>query len=304
MSKSSEALAALSAAMVAALEAVDQPVEALVEKMRAVDMCFGVAVQEAGDPAVQTMIRDVVEPQKWAPEVLAKIDFASSLVSMTRPFFTRVMYFVGENAQALNPQQLVSAIGACRRNRGYTSMRRFDEVLRFRLMGDDSPNAYGFRAKASYELHMAAYQQAEASQDAAAAQALYYRSLELARLSADEATRAGDVCGRLFVEMNETGLLLPKMGRWEEGFRKSERVSSEAEELAADAPDDEAKKRPLRVAMNCYLHRIDMLVQNGGDKGAVPALLEKLNSNPIYQACKDHADVKAAVECAQRYVSI
>jgi len=303
MSKSSEALTALSAAVVAALEAVDQPVEVLVEKMRAVDTLCRVAILEAGDPVVRTMIRDVIEPQKWAPEVLAKVDFASSLVSMRQPFFVRAMEVVGENAQSLELQQIVSAIGACRRNKGYPSMRRFDDVLRLKLTGDDSPGAHGWRAKADYELHMAAYQMAETLQGSDAL-AQYQASRDLAEQSADEATRAGDVCGKLFALMNVSGLLLPKMGRWEEGFRMSERVSAEAEALAAAAPDDEAKKRPLRVAMNAYLHRIDMLVQNGGDKGAVPALLEKLNSNPIYQACKDHADVKAAVECAQRYVSI
>lgn len=303
MSQATQALTALSAAVMAALEAVTQSVEVLVEKLRAVDALCVSAVQKAGDPAVRTMIRDVVQPQQWTPEVLAKIDFASSLVSAERPFFVRAMEVVGENAQSLERPQLVSAIGACRRKKGYTSMRRFDEVLRGKLAGDDSPAAYGFVAKADYELHMAAFQMAEELQGSDA-QALYQASRELAEKSAAAADLAGDPCGRLFALMNVSGLLLPKMGRWEEGFRLSERVSVEAEALVADAPDDEAKKRPLRVAMNCYLHRIDMLVQNGGRKGAVEALLVQLEGNSIFQASKDHPDVKAAVETAQRYVTV
>jgi len=299
----SDALTALSAAVTAAIEAASQPIEVLVEKMRTVDAALKVAIREAGDPAVRTMIRGVVAPQQWEPKVLAKIDFASSLVSMERPFFVRAMEIVGESAQALEPQQIVSAIGACRRDKGYVSMRRFNDVLRLKLTGNDSPGADGWRAKADYELHMAAYQMAEALQGHDA-QAQYQTSRDLAEQSAAAADLAEDPCGRLFAEMNVSGLLLPKMGRWEEGFRLSERVSDEAEALAADAPDEEAKKRPLRVAMNCYLHRIDMLVQNGGRKGAVEALLVKLEGNPIYQASKDHQDVKTAVETARRYVTV
>ncbi|MDO8468823.1 MAG: hypothetical protein Q7S29_03650 [Candidatus Peribacter sp.] len=300
---SGQALTALGAAIAAALEAAAQDLEVLVAKMREVDAAFTVAEQQEGEEAVRLLVRVAVAPQGWSPEILGKLDFASSLVSMERPFFVRAMEIVVENAQSLEPQQIVSAIGACRRHKGYTSMRRFNDVLRLRLTGDDSPGAYGWRAKADYELHMAAYQKAETLKGSDA-QAQYQTSRDLAEQSAAAAQRAGDPCGRLFALMNVSGLILPKMGRWEEGLRLSERVSTEAEALAADAPDDEAKKRPLRVAMNCYLHRIDMLVQNGGRKGAVEALLAKLNGNPIYQACCEHADVAALVQRAQRYVKV
>lgn len=300
---SGQALAALSAAVAAALEAVAQDLQVLVAKMRAVDAAFTVAVQQAGEAAVCALIRDTVAPQGWPPEMLGKIDFASSLVSMERPFFRTAMEVVAEHAEQMDFPQILSVIGGCRRNQGYASMEAYEGLLRRKLDGNKSPEAYGFRAKASYELHMSVYQQAEAVQGDVA-QGLYQKSMELARQSAAEAECAGDSCGRLFALMNVSGLILPKMGRWEEGFRLSERVSTEAEALAADAPDDEARKRPLRVAMNAYLHRVDMLTRNGGRKGAVEALLAQLNGNPIYQACREHADVAALVQRAQRYVKV
>ncbi|MFH0851960.1 MAG: hypothetical protein V1876_04400 [Candidatus Peregrinibacteria bacterium] len=207
------------------------------------------------------------------------------------------MEIIAETADELEPQQLLSAVGACRRNLGYTSMTAFAELLRSKLAGNESPAASGLRSKALYELHMAVYQQGDA------AQGLYQRSMELAEQSAQEARKAGDPCGALFALMNVSGLLLPKMGKWEEGLTLSERVSAEAEALAADAPDDEVRKRPLRVAMNCYFHRIDILVKNSGRKGAVEALLAKLEANVVYRAGKEQDWSRQYVEAAQRYIS-
>ncbi|MDD5103134.1 MAG: hypothetical protein PHX93_01915 [Candidatus Peribacteraceae bacterium] len=300
---SKQALAALEAAVTAVLQAVGGDLKVLVEKLRTVDAAFDAAVAEAGVGAVRAALRTSVLPHVKVPEILAKVDFASSLVSDHRPFFRTTMEVIAEDADSMDLQQLLSAVGACRRNLGYMSMMAFAELLRSKLAGDQLPAASNLRCKALYELHMAAYQQAEAA-SGETAQALYQRSKELAEQSAEEARKAGDPCGALFALMNVSGLLLPKMGQWEEGYGLSEQVSFEAEVLAVEAPDDEARKRPLRVAMNAYLHRVDMLTRNGGRKGAVEALLAQLNGNPIYQACREHADVAALVQRAQRYVKV
>ncbi|MFH0851959.1 MAG: hypothetical protein V1876_04395 [Candidatus Peregrinibacteria bacterium] len=74
-------MAELDVAVVAALQAVTQDLRVLVARMREVDAAFTAAVEQKGADAVQAMIRGTVVPQRWASEILAKIDFASSLVS-------------------------------------------------------------------------------------------------------------------------------------------------------------------------------------------------------------------------------
>gem|GEM_PF-2877532 len=301
MSAATTALTALSAAIDVVLAATTKDLQHRVGAMREADEAYSTAMQRSEEAAVQALLTSVV--QQLQPATLSAIDFASSL-SSERTFFNALIGVMARDAAEKDPPYILTLIGGCRRNKGYSSMNAFCRLLDQKLQGDKSPEAYGFRAKALYERHMAAYQQAEEAQGSGERLTLYQNSLDLAQRSATAADLAGDPCGRLFVETTKTGLLLPRLGRWAEGFRQSERVSAEAEALAVAAPDDETKKRPFRVAMNCYLHRIDMLVQNGGEKDAVKELLGKLNGNPIYQACKEHADVKAAVECAQRYISV
>lgn len=299
----SEILDALSSAINVVLESVTKDLQSCVSALREVDAAYMVAVQQHSETAAMEALLASVVPRLQLPTHLATVDFASSLVSMERPFFSAFLGVMARDVEKQDPPHILVLIGGCRRNKGYSSMHAFCQLLDNKLKGDESPGAYGFRSTSFYELHMAAYQQAGDVQGREA-QVLYQSSRELALKSAAAADLAGDPYGRLFAEMNISGLILPKMGRWEEGYRMSERVSSAAAALAAEAADDEAKKRALRIMMNCDMHRIEMLVQNNGRKGAIEALLAKLDGNPVFLAAREHPDVAAGIAIAQRYISV
>ncbi|KKW40708.1 MAG: hypothetical protein UY91_C0036G0007 [Parcubacteria group bacterium GW2011_GWB1_55_9] len=156
----------------------------------------------------------------------------------------------------MNTNELLSTIEKARRAEDYKSMNVATETLNMRLEGDTSPDAWATRSKMTYELHMAAYQQAKSS---------LQKSLGLAEQSATEARKAGDVAGELFTQMNTGGLLLPALGKMQEAMALSKKVADEAEALATAATDETEKKRLLRIAANAYYHCIRMTMELHGD---------------------------------------
>lgn len=296
-------IAAFTAAMTAVLEAArGEDLEDLVARLRTADETFVSAVQAAGTEVVRAhLLQEAFPALRGESALLAKMDYASSLVSNERPFFRAAMELVAEQAQSLTREQLLSVVGVFRRAKGYTAMAAHAAELRRKLEGDDSAQAHGLMAKVLYEEHMAVYQQAEETQGDVA-QALYEKSAVLAKWSASEADKAGDPCGRLFALMNVSGLLLPKMHEWEKALKLSIEVSDEAEALAAAAPDAEAAKRPQRVVMNCLFHRLEIGAGHSVSVQKMQSWLSRLEVNPVYQSCKEQDWAREAVAAARQYI--
>lgn len=190
-------------------------------------------------------------------------------------------------------EDLLSALEKARRAEDYARMEVEAAELNKKLAGSNLPEVWTVRAKMTYELHMAAYQQA---------MSLIQKSLQLAERSAMEARKAGDTVGALYAEMNISGLLYPALGKCEEGMALSSKVCREAEAFAAVALDEKAKTRALRVAMNSYFHRIKATVQHGGSPADVKRWLETVKTNSVYVALKNDVWAVAAVQEAEDYL--
>src|SRR3989344_2873979 len=106
--------------------------------------------------------------------------------------------FKGDTVMNKSIQEFLSAIEKNRRTKDYGRMEDEADQLIDKLRGNDSSDAWAAHSKMTYELHMAAYQQA---------MALLQKSLDLAEQSATEARKAGDAVGALFTQMNASGLL-------------------------------------------------------------------------------------------------
>lgn len=294
-------LGALDAAIAAALEAATQNAKDLVQRLGAVDVALNQAGWQQQNGILDQRIQDFAGNVLQNPVVLTRLNFVSSLVpSGQSPFWRAAMEACMQHAGALKPEQLLPVLEACRRGGIYDLMNCSADMLRRKIEGNE-PAAWRQRSRVTYELHMACFQRAQQA-DGAHARKLLEESIFLAEQSAKEAEWAGDPCGRLFALMNISGLLLPKLGRWQEALSLSEQVGAEAERLAASMTDDEARNRPLRVAMNTYLHRLEMLIAHNGRSDDIRSLLGKLEANPVYQACKEHPDVRAAFEAARSYI--
>ena len=137
---------------------------------------------------------------------------------------------------------------------------------------------------------MAAYQIG----DYALSQAYFY-------LSYVQAMRGGDRVGALFASMNVSGLIYPALGLWREGLWLSERVSVEANEIATNM-SAEAAKRPLRIVMNCCIHRIDIAIQLGKEPQYLEDLCQRLDANPVYFASREQEWARGAVARAREYI--
>lgn len=233
------------------------------------------------------------------PTLLQAMNFAASLVSVPPGlFWATVMEACAEHADKLPPEQLLPLIESLRRREVYDRMQVYADLLDRKLGTDQSQPRCKFHSKLLYELHMARWQQgSKAATDAAPA--LFQESMDLATRSADEAEKGGDLAGALFARMNISGLILPALGRIEDAMNMSAQTYRDALELAARS-DAEAAKRPLRVAMNCLFHRMDMAVKHGGDSADVSRWLGELDANPIYQSAKDQDWARTAVEAAAR----
>lgn len=198
-------------------------------------------------------------------------------------------------------RELLLVIESTRRASAYDEMTRNVDTLMGTLAGDDSSSAWVMRSKITYELHMAAFQQGD-----------YAKSLSLAERSAVEARRAGDEIGALFAEMNISGHLFPGFGTsqlevlmsarlaLEMGLLMSERVCRDAERIAGDTnPED--TNRALRVAMNCYLHQVKILMRLGAKRERIMRILDRVGDNPIFVAHRDEAWAQNALAEAHQY---
>jgi hypothetical protein len=236
------------------------------------------------------------------PTLLQAMNFDASLVSVPPgQFWATVVEACAEHAANLPPEQLLPLIESLRRREIYDRMQVYADLLDQKLGANQSEPACKFRSKLLYELHMAHWQQgSRAASDAAPA--LLQASMDFATRSADEAEKGGDPAGALFARMNISGLILPALGRIEDAMNMSTQTYRDAMELAARS-DTEAAKRPLRVAMNCLFHRMDMAVKHGGETADVSRWLGELEANSIYQSAKDQGWARTAVEAARAYIA-
>ena len=191
-------------------------------------------------------------------------------------------------------ENLLTVIEKARRAENYTRMEVGVIELNEVLGTNDSPDALTARSKVTYELHMAAYQQA---------MALLQKSLDLAEQSATEARKAGDAVGALFTQMNASGLLLPALGKRKESFELSQEVHAEAQSLVATATDDKTKGRANRVAVNALFHQIRMLMEDDDNPAEVKRLLGLVEANTLYQSLKGKPEGWGSVEEIKAYIA-
>jgi len=168
---------------------------------------------------------------------------------------------------------LVADVERARRLKDYTNMHATADLVVDALLASPGPPEYRALAKVEYELHMAAYDQS-----------LYHLSRYHADRSAEWPRKAGDLVGELFIHMNIGGLLLPAMGKWEDGVVMHQSTLGRVVALYPSAsPEDQG--RLDRIAMNCYAQCIRHLAQE--DRSA-PKEIERycalLEANPLYQA--------------------
>ncbi len=295
---------AFDAAAQAALEAArlnDLPL--LVQRIGEADTAFQAAVGCVGHDALRERIRQTVSPLlKQEPELVARLNFAASLAASGSqgPFFHTARQMCAERAEELPPAELPGIVESFRRTKMYKQMDFFADLLLRKLEGGTSQADWKVRAKNSYELSMAVIQHAEDG-PTAAAQALYQIAMNLAHRSAQEAEQAGDAKGRLYALML-VGALQLKMGNVRESIQLSAQVSDEAENLAAAAPDDGAKQRLLRIAMNTCFHRMNAGVEHDHGVELVREMLAKIETNPIYQSAKDADWATGPIGKARKYL--
>lgn len=179
----------------------------------------------------------------------------------------------------------LKAIEGARRHGVYAEMEALiaslDEVIG--CLSD--AERYEIEARKYYEMHMAAYDVSACALDMKEKNkqlgfAFYYGN-ESARAS----DRAGDPVGRLFIQMNVAGLLLPALGIPFNVCRvMSEQTREEAEIIENRLTESfERRLRAARVAANSYHHCGGLLVDQGGDPNEVGLLLKKLEENLLYR---------------------
>lgn len=280
-----------------------------------IDRVLTVLLVPGGNPVTELKALDKIFEQSGSPKGIIdttarrlfqqsstfdNLAFQSSLLSGGSNFFGLVIRRMGELvdaepalAEAAKLPVLIRLVEHYRRGNKNDKMNEFAARVERDLgqrVSESDPLALGQLAKVRYEQSMGAYNEKNFDQAVTAAQ-------ESARLC----DRAQDTVGKLSALMNISGLLLPTQGKWHEGLELSTQVSDEAETLSEKSPDD---PRLQRIAMNCYFHRINMLVKNEGSFVRVQLLLDKLNRNPIYIASKDEAWAKDPVDKALKYIEI
>lgn len=195
-------------------------------------------------------------------------------------------------------ESLCQGVEEARKAQDYETMLVLAKDAGAEIGKDNTQVAWKFHAKLTYELHMAFWQMATQRK---AVPTLDF-SLYLAECSAAEATNAGDKAGALYAEMNISGLILPALGRWEEGMTLSEQVDAEAEALAKTIREPKEAHRAARISVNTRLHRIKMLMEHAGTFQQIGLLIESVERCPAYMAEKNQG-WRDAVARANEYIS-
>jgi len=174
---------------------------------------------------------------------------------------------------------LLSQLEKERRAKNYDAARAIaDDIEEQRLAINGDPLV---QSRVMYELHMASYQQWK--DNPSYGRKHLDESLQYALRASQSASVAGDILGKLFADMNVSGLIYPALGLYESALELSRQTSTRAESYAAETRDEDDRGRAHRVAMNCYIHRIRILVSTGGSRMDVDDLLFKLGQNPLYR---------------------
>lgn len=222
------------------------------------------------------------------PQVFSRVAFAVTLAGVGE-LWLATMRRLEQEPGSRSDLELLTICTAFRNAGAYDDMQRVADMLAD-LPENDSPPACIASSKKSYERGMAAYQIGD-----------FALSLAYFNLSYEQAMRGRDRVGALFALMNISGLVLPALGLWREGRWLSESVSAEANEIATNMTAEEAN-RPLRVVMNCYIHRIKIALSHELSVDYVRDLIERLERNPVYIISRYLDWAREPFEAAQRYI--
>ncbi len=107
-----------------------------------------------------------------------------------------------------------NALEKARRAGRYRLMRHLAKVVMTEAEILERREGAFVRCRVLYELHMAAYQRAMAT-DGKLKRALVLRSLDFVKESKREAQAAHYSLGALYAQMNISGLIYPALDRWE-----------------------------------------------------------------------------------------
>jgi hypothetical protein len=153
-----------------------------------------------------------------------------------------------------------------------------------------------------YELHMAAQQQAETS-SGRMRRSFLQKSLKLAERSAKEGEDVGHTIGVLYAYMNISGRICPMLGR-RNALALSTQTSERAEAIANSSQTTEQDRvHAWRIARNCYVHRMRILMEQRGNPIAVAELLQKMD-NPAITSLSDHYELEPDLQQARLYVAV
>ncbi len=181
-------------------------------------------------------------------------------------------------------EETLKKIENARRTKSYNDMILLGAPLKEQLLGDDSKESWAVRARVDYEWSMAYYQRTLDPHEISTEKILK-ESMRLAQSSMDAAKRADDRVGVLFAQMNIGGLLLPALGRLQEGFDLSQSVLAKAFAIVSEQGSSAERKRANQVAMNCCMHLIKNGIDLGFAKNAIRMWSVKLVTNPMF---RDH----------------
>ena len=198
---------------------------------------------------------------------------------------------------------LVRSVKTMRCSADYPGMQRYANEINARLDGDNSKAASGIHSKVSYELGMGEQQQFKACMEQA--QQHLQASLRYHELSAKQARDADDEVGVLIAEANIYGLLYPRLGKWEEGRNRSERICQRLKEIAEDLETtEEDRGRAQRFVVNSLFHCIDITMEFDPTGltswRCVEYWLKEAKRNPFY--ISQPTLFAAAIEAAEKFL--
>lgn len=188
---------------------------------------------------------------------------------------------------------ILAAIKHARREKDYPLMEESVATFEANFGTDKSLEVLKIRPEVTYELHMKAFQQA---------QALLQKSLELANRSAKEARKIGDLAGELFAQMNIGGHLLPALGECDRGIVVLQKTIEKAEDAMPEASPENAY-RLSRVSMTCYLLLVEIAIAHDENPVDVTRWQKAAEATAVFaKEYKDSDWGRERIRKAQKYI--
>ena len=114
-----------------------------------------------------------------------------------------------------------------------------------------------------------------------------------------------DDIGRLYASMNISGLILPQLGMWKQGFDDSRLVALEAANIAADATDKSERSHALHIQASTLCQRIRMVARcaRGDFSDEMLSLVTSLKAMPNFDTFEKDQDVAKDLAVADAYIA-